>query len=77
MHDDAWLEARQYLQEKIIHVSANFHRMRTVDEQNVARLELREKFEADVFYFFLYQGMQSGKSLPEKIERKRLNTDQR
>jgi len=51
--------------------------MRTIDEQNIARLELREKVQADVFYLFLYQGLQSGKSLPEKIKWKRLNTDQR
>src|ERR1700757_4028971 len=77
MHDHAWLKTRQHVQEKIIHVSTNFHGMRTVDEQNIARIELREKFQADVFFLFLYQGMKSAKSLPEEIKRKRLNTDQR
>src|ERR1041385_6244483 len=51
--------------------------MRTVDEQDVPRFELRKKFQANVFYLFLYQGMQPAKSLPEKIKRKRLDTDQR
>ena len=77
VHDHAWFETWQDLQEEIIHVSTNFHRMRAVDEQDVAGRELREKFQADVFHLFFYQGMQSGKSLPEKIKRKRLDADQR
>ena len=53
VHDHAWLEARQDFQEEIIDVSANFHRMRTVDKKNVTGVELREEFEVDVFHFFL------------------------
>ena len=63
VHDDAWLETRQDFQEEIIDVSANFHRMRTVDKKNVAGVELREEFEVDVLDLFLDQTAQSGKSL--------------
>ena len=45
MHNDAWLETRQDFQEEIIDVSANFHRMRTVDKDNIALFEFREELQ--------------------------------
>jgi hypothetical protein len=57
VYDHAWFEARQDFQEKIIHVSADLYGMRTIDEQNIARIKLREKSYVDVFHLLLYQGM--------------------
>ena len=48
VHDYSRLETRQYFQEQIIDVIAYFHGMGAVDEQDVARHELGEKFQVNV-----------------------------
>ena len=55
VHNHAWPQTRQDLKEKIVHVAADFHRMRAIDKKNVARLQLREKFELYILHFLLNQ----------------------
>jgi hypothetical protein len=50
--------------------------MRTIDKQDIARTELREKLKFHVFRSFLDQGMQPGKAPFEKFLRKRFDTDE-
>ena len=53
MHNDAWLETWQDFQEEIIDVPANFHRVRTVDKQDIAGLELRKEIKIDILDLLL------------------------
>ena len=52
--DDAGVQSGQYLEEEIVNVAANFYRVRTVDEKEIAGAELREKLQLDVFHFFFH-----------------------
>src|SRR5437870_7060348 len=76
VHDDARLETRQHFQKQVVDVPAYFHRMRTVYEQDVARLELREKFQIDILSLFFNQRSQAWKSFPKKLTRKWFDTDE-
>jgi hypothetical protein len=55
MYDYSRVEPRQHFQEQIIDVTAYLHGVRGVDEQDIARVQLREEFQIDLLHGSLNQ----------------------
>ena len=66
MNNDAGIQTRQDLQEKVVHIAADLYGVRTVDEENVAGLQFEKKNRSRVSHFLLHQT-----SDPENLGRKK------